>query len=463
MKPYLNYFFAALIICGLNVSGQNVKPFQAGDRVAFLGNSITDGGHYHSYIWLYYMTHFPNMRITCFNVGVGGDDVKQMTDRFDTDVLTKKPTVITITWGMNDTGYFEWNQKDPAVFSKEKVTLAMDRYAFLDAKLKMIPNVKKIFILGSPYDETTTSNPNNLFHGKAAAFDQLISFQQATAIKNGWGYVDFFRPMTAINLREQKANPAFSLTPNDRIHPDNDGHLVMTYLFLKAQGLANKVVADISINASNRRTEKAINCAITNVASTNESVSFDYLANSLPYPLDTIPRGWGNKKKQSLALHLIPFMQEFDKELLTVNGLKDGNYLLTIDNQPIATYTAQQLSAGVNLAEQTNTPQYRQATIIRELNEDRWEMERKTREYAYVSYDLLRGKGLLFADNIAAMDAVEKEARKNPFINGDKGTYMKMQFKLYRETWQKEMNVIIDEIYTINKPVKHNIKLSIAK
>jgi hypothetical protein len=364
---------------------------------------------------------------------------------------------------MNDTGYFEWNQKDTAVFSKEKVKIAIDRYAFLDEKLKKISTVKKIFILGSPYDETTTSNPNNLFHGKAAAFEHLISFQQATAIKNGWSYVDFYRPMIAINLQKQATNPAFSLTPNDRIHPDNDGHLVMAYLFLKAQGLANNVVADISINATNKKTEKAINCAITNVASTNETVSFDYLANSLPYPLDTIPRGWGNKAKQSQALLLIPFMQEFDKELLTVNGLKDGNYLLTIDNQPITTYTAQQLSTGVNLAEQTNTPQYRQATIVRELNEDRWEMERKTREYAYVQYDLLRDKGLLFADNIAAMDAVEKEARKNPFINGDKGTYMKMQFKPYRDAWQQEMNVIIDEIYSINKPAKHNIQLTKVK
>ena len=31
---------------------QTVKPFKEGERAVFLGNSITDGGHYHSYIWL---------------------------------------------------------------------------------------------------------------------------------------------------------------------------------------------------------------------------------------------------------------------------------------------------------------------------------------------------------------------------------------------------------------------------
>src|ERR1700744_5707629 len=93
-------------------NAQSVPAFKAGDRVAFMGNSITDGGHYHSYIWLYYMTHYPNMRLTMFNVGIGGDNVKQMSDRFEYEVLPKKPTVMTLTWGMNDTGYFDWFKPD---------------------------------------------------------------------------------------------------------------------------------------------------------------------------------------------------------------------------------------------------------------------------------------------------------------------------------------------------------------
>ncbi|WP_432327281.1 hypothetical protein ACRQ5D_27590 [Mucilaginibacter sp. P25] len=59
----------------------------------------------------------------------------------------------------------------------------------------------------------------------------MIDFQQAAAKRNNWGYVDFYHPMTEINLREQAKDSTFSLTPNDRVHPDNDGHLVMAYLF----------------------------------------------------------------------------------------------------------------------------------------------------------------------------------------------------------------------------------------
>ena len=52
-----------LLLAGISTSlrAQDIAPFRKGDRVTFVGNSITDGGHYHSYIWLYYMTHFPTM------------------------------------------------------------------------------------------------------------------------------------------------------------------------------------------------------------------------------------------------------------------------------------------------------------------------------------------------------------------------------------------------------------------
>jgi hypothetical protein len=57
-QSLLAFFFTFFITSYLNA--QAIQPFKKGDRVVFTGNSITDGGHYHSYIWLYYLTHFPN-------------------------------------------------------------------------------------------------------------------------------------------------------------------------------------------------------------------------------------------------------------------------------------------------------------------------------------------------------------------------------------------------------------------
>ena len=43
---------AAALCMSASAAAQTVAPFKDGDRAVFLGNSITDGGHYHSYIWL---------------------------------------------------------------------------------------------------------------------------------------------------------------------------------------------------------------------------------------------------------------------------------------------------------------------------------------------------------------------------------------------------------------------------
>ncbi|MDR1092030.1 MAG: hypothetical protein LBL79_13220, partial [Prevotella sp.] len=80
---------------------QEIPSFKDGDRVVFLGNSITHGGHYHSYLWLYYMTRFPDMKLTVFNAGVGGDWAGDMVSRLDGDVFSKRPTVLITTFGMN--------------------------------------------------------------------------------------------------------------------------------------------------------------------------------------------------------------------------------------------------------------------------------------------------------------------------------------------------------------------------
>lgn len=94
-------------------------------------------------------------------------------------------------------------------------------------------------------------------------------------------------------------DPSFTLCGNDRIHPDNDGHMVMAYLFLKAQGFAGKDVANMEINANKKQAVKAEGCTISNIKKIGKDISFDYLAEALPYPLDTIARGWGSKKSQA--------------------------------------------------------------------------------------------------------------------------------------------------------------------
>ncbi len=438
-----------------------IAPFKAGERVAFTGNSITDGGHYHSYIWLYYMTHFPGRRMEFFNAGIGGDDANNMYMRLDDDVFNRKPTVITLVFGMNDTGYWDFLKPKPEADSiaAARVAKAYSTFSKIQDRFKQMPEVRKIMIASSPYDETVKKS-NNYFPGKSAAMARIAAFQEEAAKKNNWDFVDFFKPMTAINVSEQQKDSTFTLCGGDRIHPGNDGHLVMAYIFLKTQGLAKQDVANIEIDVTAKQVKQSVNCKLTGLSCADNKVKFSYLANSLPYPIDTIPRGWNETKRASDALKLIPFMNEFDREFLQVKGL-DGSktYALKIDGSTVGKWNGSSFAEGINMAAITTTPQYKQALAIMYLNEERWEIEKRFRQYYWVQFDFFRDKGLLFADNDVAMDTLNANVAKNGFLAGNKENYLRARFPEVRQLWRQEMDLLIDKIYTLNKPKEHVIEI----
>lgn len=298
----------------------------------------------------------------------------------------------------------------------------------------------------------------SLFREKNKLIQNISDFLKERAYANRWGYVDFNRPMTEINMREQQADSTFTLCGGDRVHPTTDGHLVMAYLFLKAQGLANEPVADIAIDASTRTVNRSDNCKIDDLVVSSENISFTYLANSLPYPID---RSHYNNElhTQADALNVIPFMDEMNYEGLAVKGLSDGYYVLKIDGKTITRLTAGDLKRGINLAAYDNTPQNEQAQQIRRLNEQRWFMEREMREYYWMEYNLMRDKGLLWASNEKAVNTMLENRRTNPFVNMLKDYWLRFMHKSVREDNENEQLELVERIYKMNKPQALKVEL----
>lgn len=447
-----------LLTLSLSTGAQTVAPFQKGDRVAFVGNSITDGGHYHSYIWLYYMTHFPTMRLWMANCGVGGDTAEMILARLDDDVLSKKPNVMTFTFGMNDTGYYEYNGDDAEAFGNRKVNEARTAFLNCEKRLKELTHVRKIMIGTSPYDQTSTFN-NDIFKNKNDYMQRVIAIQDSAAKVNGWEFLDFNKPMLQINKEQQALDPAYTIISSDRIHPDNDGHMAMAYIFLKAQGMVGKKVADVVINAQSGKVEKKENCRISGLKKNAEGISFTYLAQSLPLPLDTIPRGWGFTHSASQVERAIPsFMNDLSDEHLTIRELQ-GQYEMKIDEVIIDTLSASNLAQGINMANYRHTPQYQQACAIMALNEARWELERRYREWAWVNYSFMLPAG--YVNNFT-----EEGARKyrelcahNDWLLSKRGTYDSYIHPEVQKVFTEEMDFLVDRIYQLNRPQKHRITL----
>src|SRR2546421_6508264 len=83
--------------------------FRPGDRIVFLGDSITEQYQYSTDIELYLTTRFPTGNFTFLNAGIGGDTANGGAGRFKNHVLAEKPTAVTINFGMNDGGYGAFN------------------------------------------------------------------------------------------------------------------------------------------------------------------------------------------------------------------------------------------------------------------------------------------------------------------------------------------------------------------
>ncbi|CAN5532712.1 SGNH/GDSL hydrolase family protein [soil metagenome] len=88
---------------------------QKGDKIVFLGDSITAGGvkptGYVTLIKNHLADKHKDLNIEVIGSGVSGNKVPDLQKRLEKDVLAKKPTLVVIYIGINDVWHGE---KDPA-------------------------------------------------------------------------------------------------------------------------------------------------------------------------------------------------------------------------------------------------------------------------------------------------------------------------------------------------------------
>ncbi|RYZ95264.1 MAG: hypothetical protein EOP47_26175, partial [Sphingobacteriaceae bacterium] len=420
------------------------KIFKENERVIFVGNSITHGGRYHTYIWLYYMTRFPNLRFTILNGGIAGDVISNINARLNEDIYAANPSTIVLSFGMNDSGYFQYLFTDPVKTSNRLVNECDSTFKLVTASLNNHSGIKKILMSGSPYDFTTKYVKDGGWQEKPATFERIVQLQKTTAQVNNWPFYDVYHPMDQLNKGYQKADPNFTLSGTDRIHPESDGHLVWAYVFLRNQGLKGLEVADFTVDATAKQVTAANNCKITNIAASGDNVSFDYMANALPFPVDPIKRQ-GNNKTAVDALKYIPFINDLNQEMIRVKNLKGNNYDLKIDGVKVGRFKATDLGVGINMALISTTPQYKQALGILSLNEKRGSTEREMRDYYVQVYDYARPNGIT-NDNDPASWAKMRELKKtNAWI--DNGLYERGSNPSTRQAWQASMDKTTNDIY----------------
>ena len=348
-------FLAAASVVAL---GTHADMFRDGDRVVFMGDSITYMGYYVRTIADYYITRFPDRDIRFFQRGKGGSRLSHAIESYGRAVEPVKPTVVTTMFGMNDINRFLYNGQATTDEQIAQQRLELAEYgenlrkldALIDAKSA---SPRRYYLTPTPYFDTADKRANVERHlGANAGLGACAAMVRAACTEHGGTLVDLNAAFDAF-IRRWKGPDSRFVTGWDRVHPQEAGHLLMAYVFLKSQN-ADSIVSDVRFQDG--RPICAINAEVSNVATLADGgVAFDLKERALPLPL--------RKNGSELMQAELPLGDELSQELVTFY-VPDGNWMLSIDGAPVVTADANTWAKGVNLSFNENTPQYAQAQRV---------------------------------------------------------------------------------------------------
>lgn len=207
-------------------------------KLVMIGDSITDcgrarpvaearddalGSGYVTLVNSLITSGYPQLRIRIVNMGIGGNTVRDLAARWDTDVLALKPDWLSIMIGINDV----WRQFDTPLQTENHVLLE-EYTATLDKLIRTVrPQLKGLVLLTPYFIEPNRAEPlRALMDRYGAAVRQLAAAHQAL----------FVDTQAAIDQILASLHPM--ALAKDRVHPNQTGHMVLARAFLKAVDFA---------------------------------------------------------------------------------------------------------------------------------------------------------------------------------------------------------------------------------
>lgn len=316
--------------------------FQPGDRVVFLGDSITEQYQYSTYLELYLTTRFPTAKMTFLNAGIGGDTAAGGANRFKDHVLAEKPTVVVINFGMNDGGYGAF---DPA---RQKAFLEKT-----EAMLKMakVAGVRAVLLSPNAVDRRNKSNGKQYLETQKRFYAPL----KELAARYGVPFADVYaRTRLAQEQMERDDPKAEKAVPYyDGFHTSPPGGYLMATAALY-QISAYHQVSTVYLRTPNQvKLAASAGCKVEDLTGDWHGVSFTRADEAIPMPMqkDWEPM-WPYKDGAGM-----------NQYILSVQGMSTGTYALTCDGVEVGRYTAEELGE-VDLGRLTAGPVWEQGQKV---------------------------------------------------------------------------------------------------
>ena len=317
--------------------------------VLFLGDSITAGGTYVSYIDTFVRTRFPEWDIEMIPFGLGSETASGLSEpdhpfprpcvhgRLDRVLEVVKPDLTVVCYGMNDGIYYPFSEERFGAY-KEGIDRLVSRLRDVGSKV--------ILMTPPPFDgeqmkEKLKPAGEEEYSYKAVyqGYNDVLGMYAKWIMERSKGDdvvrgVDLYTPMQEHLETRHKEDENFN--SGDGIHPKAGGHLLMAKAFLKAIGAPSLVAV--------------------REAYLERSKEFSILRVPLPFPRDPAWKGYGIDTE---ALD-----QDLSRFVVTVVG-EPGVYLIKEGGESVGEVEIGQSGrATLNLSELEKLLANRQAAAV---------------------------------------------------------------------------------------------------
>jgi len=255
----------ALLATAVSQAAAPAKPPLAGERVLWMGDSITQAGGYVTFIEYYLTRAYPQEKFDIVAIGLNSETVSGLTesthgsirpcalDRLPRALALVKPTVVVACYGMNDGIYHPPSAERQKAFKSgihkllatcraaraRVILLTPPPFDRVPPGRHLQPATAPVFGYGTPYE----------------AYDDVLGAfarWETTLPSKTARVVDLHTGVNTHLAQRRQSAPTFTLAP-DAVHPGDLGHLLMAQIVLR--GLGFEFPADLDAELARIQTD----------------------------------------------------------------------------------------------------------------------------------------------------------------------------------------------------------------
>ena len=319
---------------GLLAADAPKSVLKKGDRVAVLGDSITEQKQYSKFIEIYLTACLPDLELHIIQLGWSGETAPGLQGRMEYDLMPFNPTVATTCYGMNDGGYKPFNEATGNAY-RNAMTAIVNRLKTAGATI----------VVGAPGAVDTKAYRKGGDAPKMynITLGELRDIAHKLADSSGMPFANVHDTMMdTMELAKAALGENYDVCGGDGVHPNANGQLVMAYAFLKGMGLdgdIGTITVDMKGQATATDGHKVISAASGKVELESTRYPFCF---------------FGDEKSSGSTRSILPFLP-FNRDLnrlkLVVNNL-DGEKAKVTWGAASKVFAKADLEKGINLAEQ---------------------------------------------------------------------------------------------------------------